>query len=434
MPGLFQIIRGLLFPLPYTVATLPAASKYIGGLVRCSDHVWSGGVGGLLESDGTVWRDPDGNIAATTLGRRTFSNGLTWQFVIPPTNMSAFQFVTREQDYLTNAHKLHTVTGTAITSPENAFDLSISAATVAANAVGVIEVTLAAGENFFRTCILGFGGGGTPLSIKLEAEQGGTYVEIFNDLAPVMTQGIYYAPSIGNLATNVVNTKFRLTLTARAAAATTLRYWLMHQGDVQPHTKYLHALDGSNAMLGNVDIKKGSIAQVGSTDNFDVQLKRNNAVIATLTATGLDATKLFYAGQDTDVRYALASSLTETVQDIIGPFVADSSDLDFTYDDAGNALAAVIKANAVDLNQLAQIATARFLGRATAGTGDPEALTTAQATALLDVFTTLLKGLVPAPGAATGRFLKDDGTWAAAPGAGTGLTHSEAMARTSLRF
>lgn len=40
-------------------------------------------------------------------------------------------------------------------------------------------------------------------------------------------------------------------------------------------------------------------------------------------------------------------------------------------------------------------------------------------TALLNVATTLLKGLVPAPATATGRFLRDDLTWAAAP-AGSG--------------
>lgn len=51
-------------------------------------------------------------------------------------------------------------------------------------------------------------------------------------------------------------------------------------------------------------------------------------------------------------------------------------------------------------------------GRISAGTGDPENLTVTQLTALLNLFSSTLKGLVPAPGTATGRYLKDDGTWA----------------------
>lgn len=65
-------------------------------------------------------------------------------------------------------------------------------------------------------------------------------------------------------------------------------------------------------------------------------------------------------------------------------------------------------------------ATNRFLGRITTGAGDAEELTGAQATSLLDVFTTSLKGLVPA---ATGgntsiEFLRKDGTWAVPSGGG----------------
>jgi hypothetical protein len=64
--------------------------------------------------------------------------------------------------------------------------------------------------------------------------------------------------------------------------------------------------------------------------------------------------------------------------------------------------------------KLANMATATFKGRTTAGTGDPEDLTATQATALLNTFTTSLKGLVPSSGGANGNFLKDDGSWAAA--------------------
>jgi hypothetical protein len=68
--------------------------------------------------------------------------------------------------------------------------------------------------------------------------------------------------------------------------------------------------------------------------------------------------------------------------------------------------------------QLANMATARFKGRVTAGTGVPEDLTGTQATTLLDTFTSLLKGLAPASGGGTANFLRADGTWAAPPGGG----------------
>lgn len=76
--------------------------------------------------------------------------------------------------------------------------------------------------------------------------------------------------------------------------------------------------------------------------------------------------------------------------------------------------------SAVTLAKLADLATARFLGRTTAGTGVPEALTGTQATALLDLFTSGAKGLAPASGGGTTNFLRADGTWAAPPGGGGG--------------
>lgn len=72
----------------------------------------------------------------------------------------------------------------------------------------------------------------------------------------------------------------------------------------------------------------------------------------------------------------------------------------------------------VSNDQLSEVPTATFKGRATAGTGDSEDLTVAQATALLDVATSGannpgLKGLVPPPTLADiAKFLKGDLTWA----------------------
>ena len=78
--------------------------------------------------------------------------------------------------------------------------------------------------------------------------------------------------------------------------------------------------------------------------------------------------------------------------------------------------------------KLADMASSSFKGRVTAGTGAPEDLSTAQATALIEVFqadndtdTAGVKGLVPAPSigdASAQKVLAADGTWIAGGGGG----------------
>ena len=75
---------------------------------------------------------------------------------------------------------------------------------------------------------------------------------------------------------------------------------------------------------------------------------------------------------------------------------------------------------------LSQMAGHTYKGNNTASTANVADLTQAQLTAELNAFTTSLQGMVPAPVTSSGRFLRDDGTWATATGttysAGTGLT------------
>lgn len=61
--------------------------------------------------------------------------------------------------------------------------------------------------------------------------------------------------------------------------------------------------------------------------------------------------------------------------------------------------------------KLANMATQTVKGRASAGTGDPEDLSATQITAILNIFTSALKGLVPASGGGTTNFLRADGSW-----------------------
>lgn len=72
-------------------------------------------------------------------------------------------------------------------------------------------------------------------------------------------------------------------------------------------------------------------------------------------------------------------------------------------------------------------ATSRIIGRITAGAGPFEELTAAQATSILNPFTTSLKGLVPASGGGTTNFLRADGSWAAPAGGGGGITNASSV-------
>jgi len=91
---------------------------------------------------------------------------------------------------------------------------------------------------------------------------------------------------------------------------------------------------------------------------------------------------------------------------------------DVTAGPGAGSQAATIAAGVVSNSKLADVATATFKGRVSGGVGSPEDLTTAQATALLDVMTPALKGLVPVSGGGTTTFLRADGNFAVPPGSG----------------
>lgn len=96
--------------------------------------------------------------------------------------------------------------------------------------------------------------------------------------------------------------------------------------------------------------------------------------------------------------------------------IADGDKGDITVSSSGTVW--TIDSGVVSNAKLATVATGTFKGRTTAGTGAPEDLTATQATALLNTFTSSLKGLVPASGGGTSNFLRADGTFAVPPGTG----------------
>jgi Protein of unknown function (DUF2793) len=77
-----------------------------------------------------------------------------------------------------------------------------------------------------------------------------------------------------------------------------------------------------------------------------------------------------------------------------------------------------LAANSIGNAALADMASGTIKGRTSAGAGDPQDMTPAQTTALLDIFTTGAKGLAPASGGGTVNFLRADGAWTVPSGGG----------------
>jgi hypothetical protein len=139
------------------------------------------------------------------------------------------------------------------------------------------------------------------------------------------------------------------------------------------------------------------------------------ATARTITASGDAAWSVSFDGS-ANVSAAL---ILATVNANTGTFGGAKTSAQVSLDGKGRVTSASAVTITPDYSSIGIVPTSRFLGRVTAGTGSAEALTGTQATALLDTFTSALKGLVPASGGGTTNFLRADGTWAAA-GAPTG--------------
>lgn len=94
---------------------------------------------------------------------------------------------------------------------------------------------------------------------------------------------------------------------------------------------------------------------------------------------------------------------------------------------------ATIANAAVTLAKMANLPANTIIGNNTGISATPLALTTTQVTAMLNLFTSSLQGLVPASGGGTTNFLRADGTFATPPGSG-GTVTSVALADSTGTF
>ncbi len=168
----------------------------------------------------------------------------------------------------------------------------------------------------------------------------------------------------------------------------------------------LNVADGATANAADVALRDRAThtGTQGAATISDFAEAVDDRVAALLTA-GTNVTLTYNDGAGT------------LIIDAAGGGVTDGDKGDLTVSGGGAVWS--IDAGTVTNAKLADMATATLKGRATVGTGDPEDLTGAQATTLLEVFTGGAKGLAPASGGGTVNFLRADGSWAV-PSGGAG--------------
>jgi hypothetical protein len=164
------------------------------------------------------------------------------------------------------------------------------------------------------------------------------------------------------------------------------------------------AITLSTTATGMLKGSTGSLASASAgTDYSDGTSTLATGILKSTTGTGLlsiaSAIDFPILNQNTTGNAATVT----TNANLTGPITS-----------VGNAT--TISPNVVTNAMLSQTASQVFKGRTTAGTGNVEDLTSVQATAMLNIFTSSTKGLVPASGGGTSNFLRADGTFATPSG------------------
>jgi len=223
--------------------------------------------------------------------------------------------------------------------------------------------------------------------------------------------------------------------------------WTVDSGAVS-YSKIQDA--AATSVLGRSAGTTGVLADIVAASDGHVLRRASGALgfgtIPSTTVTGLAAIATSGSGADlsnSSVTYGKIQNVSATNR-LLGRSTAGAGSVEEITvggDISQSGSTFTIGTNVVSLTKIQQIATASFLGRVTAGTGNTEVLSGTQATTLLDTFTSGLKGLVPASGGGTTNFLRADGSWAAPPVAGspalddlTDVTITSAVTGNVLRY
>ena len=279
----------------------------------------------------------------------------------------------------------------------------------AAWAIDAGAVTLAKMASVATATILGRSTAGTGAPEALTATQARTVLNVA-DGATANSPNATLLARANHTGSQVASTisDFDAAVAANAAvAASTAKVTnATHTGDAT----------GATALtLATVNANVGSFGSATAIPTFTINAKG-------LTTAAADVAIAIPSTQVTD--------FIEAAQDAIGAMVNTS----LVYTDATPSLAraaltgdvtapvgsnaTTIANDAVTNAKLANMNAATIKGNNTGAAADPVDLTGTQTTAMLDTFTSALKGLVPASGGGTTTFLRADGTFAAPAGGG----------------
>jgi len=190
-------------------------------------------------------------------------------------------------------------------------------------------------------------------------------------------------------------------------------------GSVANHTDVVSATNTAGFVL----VANGTTGYVGRAlleadiSDFGSYLATG---ITTLAGYGISDTKANFNTALSDGSFLFSGDISqytdELAQDATGAMIANTATINLTYVDATPALTADVNNNSITYAKMQNAAGANiFLGNIGVA-GALEELTGTQATSMLDIFTSALKGLVPASGGGTSNFLRADGTFAAPTG------------------
>ena len=168
-----------------------------------------------------------------------------------------------------------------------------------------------------------------------------------------------------------------------------------------------------NASAAIVDSKLATISTASKVSNSATTATSANTASAIVAR---DASGNFSAGT---ITASLTGNVSGSSGSTTGNAATVTTNANLTGDVTSVGNATTIASSVVSNAKLANVATSTFKGRTTAGTGSPEDLTSTQATALLNSFSSTLKGLAPASGGGTSNFLRADGNWTTPAGGGT---------------
>lgn len=155
-----------------------------------------------------------------------------------------------------------------------------------------------------------------------------------------------------------------------------------------------------------LDFAEGEVREFDSGDAID------STAVKGIVPSGGSAGQVLKKSSGTDYDY---------IWDTGGSYTHPNHSGDVTSVGDG---AQTIASDAVTNAKLANMAANSIKGNNTGGVADPLDLTATEVTAMLNAFTSVLKGLVPASGGGTANFLRADGTFAA-PTASLSITSFE---------